>query len=468
VPGRAEPRSHRDDAATSPYRHVLFFGLVRPYKGVDVLLRALAQVPDVSATIAGEVWGGVEPLQRLVAELGLADRVTLRPGYVPTGEIADLFQAADALVLPYRSGTGSANVLVAHAYGVPVVATSLPAFVERVREGVDGLLCRPDDVADLARALRDLYVPGRLAELRAGIPLVDDAEEWSAYVATLTGRGSGETIDPQAEGTPIVQVAAPPGGRVLAVAKRAAEQGMWTRVAAQVALERRMSWSRQIPDIVPPTAVLSTREEFEQAAREARRLRLPLHHDRRKNWDALGAVGAVLRECGRNATVLDAGSARYSSVLPWLRLYGLTDLTGINLEFGDEVRRGSVRFRHGDVTDTGFETGSFDAITCMSVIEHGVPVKEFLTESARLLRPGGILSVSTDYDQSPPDTTGGTAYGVPVHIFGPDEIRGMVETAAGQGLALVGDLQLEHRERPVHWKRTGLDYTFILLSFRRE
>jgi len=104
----------------------------------------------------------------------------------------------------------------------------------------------------------------------------------------------------------------------------------------------------------------------------------------------------------------------------------------------------------------------------MSVIEHGVPIKEFLAESARLLRRGGILSVSTDYDQSPPDTTGVTAYGVPVHIFGPDEIRALVETAAGQGLALVGELQLEHRERPVHWKRTGLDYTFILLSFRRE
>jgi hypothetical protein len=97
-----------------------------------------------------------------------------------------------------------------------------------------------------------------------------------------------------------------------------------------------------------------------------------------------------------------------------------------------------------------------------------VPIKAFLAESARLLRRGGILSVSTDYDQSPPDTTGVTAYGVPVHIFGPDEIRGLVDTAAEQGLALVGDLQLDHQERPVHWKRTGLDYTFILLSFRRE
>ena len=464
----AAPVRAAGEQPAEPRRHLLFFGLVRPYKGVDVLLEALAKVPDVSLTIAGEIWGGLEPLQRMVGDLGLDDRVTIQSGYVPAEDIPDLFAQADALVLPYRSGTASTNVLVAHAHGVPVVATSLPSFVARVRDGVDGLLCRPGDAGDLARALTELYAPGRLAQLRVGIRDTDNDQEWTDYLAALTGAGTGEADRPETERSSAVQVAAPPGGRLLAVAKRAAEQGLWARVAAQGALERRTSRSRVVPELVPPTAVLSTREQYEQAAAEARRLRLPLHRDRPKNWDALGAVGVVLRECGRSATVLDAGSARYSSVLPWLRLYGLTDLTGINLEFGAEVRRGSVRFRHGDITDTGFETGSFDAITCMSVIEHGVPIKEFLAESARLLRRGGILSVSTDYDQSPPDTTGVTAYGVPVHIFGPDEIRGLVETAAGQGLALVGDLQLEHQERPVHWKRTGLDYTFILLSFRRE
>lgn len=265
-----------------------------------------------------------------------------------------------------------------------------------------------------------------------------------------------------------MQVAAPPGGLALAVAKRVAERGMWTRVAAQGAVERITSWSRPVPDLVPPTAVLSTELEYRNAAREARRLRLPLHHDRRKNWDALGALGTVLRECGRRAKVLDAGSARYSCVLPWLRLYGATDLVGINLEFGKEVRRGPVRFRYGDVTRTGFETGSFDAVTCLSVIEHGVPVQEFLAEAARLLRPGGILSVSTDYDQSPVDTTGITAYGVPVRIFGPDDIRDLVDMAAQERLTLIGDLQLAHESRPIHWSRTGLDYTFILLGFRRD
>lgn len=261
--------------------------------------------------------------------------------------------------------------------------------------------------------------------------------------------------------------AAPPGGLALNVARRVAERVLWTRVALRRRIEARSGEPRPVPPPMPDTDLLRDSASWQAAVAECKRLKLPLHRDIPKNWDALGAVGTVLRTVGREAAVLDAGAARYSSILPWLRLYGLTDLVGINLEFGSQVRRSGVRFRYGDITATDFPDARFDAVTCMSVIEHGVELGPFAAECARIVRPGGLVIVATDYDMEPPDTTGVTAYGQPVHIFSPDDIREFVWLAAEHGLALRGELRLEHIERPVYWNRTRLDYTFIRLAFDR-
>jgi SAM-dependent methyltransferase len=265
-----------------------------------------------------------------------------------------------------------------------------------------------------------------------------------------------------------MQEAAPPGGKLLHIAKLGAEQLLWARVGVQRMLSQRRGSAAVLPTPVVPTDVLSTPADYERAVEECKRLKLPLHHDRPKNWDALGAVSTVLNTLGTDIRVIDAGAARYSSVLPWLRLFGVRELVGNNLEFTRSMHHGAVRFEPGDITKTQYRDGWFDAVTCMSVIEHGVPLEAFAAESARILRPGGLLVVSTDYDQDPPDTIGKSAYGVPVQIFGPDDIRDFVKVASTHGLDLVGDLKLEHAQRPVHWKRTGLDYTFIRLTFTRR
>lgn len=257
---------------------------------------------------------------------------------------------------------------------------------------------------------------------------------------------------------------------LLRTAKVGADLALWARVGVQRSLERTVlpAGQRPLPVGIPATGVLHSQAEVDAAVSQARRLRLPLHPTRAKNWDVLGAVAVVVERCGHRARVMDAGAARYSTVLPALRLYGLRDLSGINLEFGRVTRRGPVAFRPGDVTATGLPPGSLDAVTCMSVIEHGVDVGAFLAESARVLRPGGVLVVSTDYDRDPPDTGDHAAYGRGVHIFGPAEVHRIVEEAGTLGLHLVGELDLAHAERPVHWARYGLDYTFLLLTFERQ
>jgi glycosyltransferase involved in cell wall biosynthesis len=189
----AELPAHLPVSATVAQRagtigRLLFFGMVRPYKGLDVLLRALATgpPPEVELTVAGEFWGGLDQTRALIEELGLGDRVELRPGYVPAAEVSELFAAADALVLPYRSATGSQNVWMAFEHGIPVVATRVGAFPEQVRDGADGLLCEPGDAASLARALERLYLPGALERLRRAVRRPDHEPVWTAYLETLT------------------------------------------------------------------------------------------------------------------------------------------------------------------------------------------------------------------------------------------------------------------------------------------
>ncbi len=188
VPAPSQLRASRADVGGGQCR-LLFFGVVRPYKGLDVLLRAVARAPaHVTLTVAGEFWGGTAETEKLIAELGIGDRVTLRPGYLPAAAIPALFAAADALVLPYREATASQNALLAFAHGVPVITTTAGALADTVRDGVDGLTCAPGDAEDLLRALIQISDPQTAGRLRAGITAVDPEPCWAAYLRALLAR----------------------------------------------------------------------------------------------------------------------------------------------------------------------------------------------------------------------------------------------------------------------------------------
>jgi glycosyltransferase involved in cell wall biosynthesis len=190
--GQQNQDTERTSVPAPAHCQLLFFGIVRPYKGLDVLLRALAKAPPhITLTVAGEFWADITDLEYLIAELGLHDRVTLRSGYVPADQIARLFAAADALVLPYREATASQNALLAFAHGVPVITTTAGALAEGVRDGVDGLTCAPGDEEDLLRVLKEFSDPRTARRLRAGIPAVDPDSGWPAYLQALLACWAG-------------------------------------------------------------------------------------------------------------------------------------------------------------------------------------------------------------------------------------------------------------------------------------
>ena len=195
---------------------------------------------------------------------------------------------------------------------------------------------------------------------------------------------------------------------------------------------------------------------------EARRLGLVPHQDQPKNWDLLVAAQAIVERTPRSQAVLEMGAARYSPLLQWLYLWGYRRLRGIDLIYDRLISQGPIRFEGMDLTKTTYADGSFGAIACLSVIEHGVDLDAYLRETRRLLRPGGVLVTSTDYWPEPIDTSGATAYGQPVRIFDRAAMEAFLAAAVKAGYRLTGPANLDADERVVHWERTALDYTFLV------
>jgi glycosyltransferase involved in cell wall biosynthesis len=142
---------------------ILFFGIVRPYKGLDVLLRALKIVLSrvrCKLIIAGEFYEPVDKYLGLIDRLGLQQYVEIDDRYVPNEEIAALFERADVLALPYRHATQSGVLRGALGSRLPVVASAVGAFCDEVVHNLNGLLVRPGDPDELAAALVRYFKAG--------------------------------------------------------------------------------------------------------------------------------------------------------------------------------------------------------------------------------------------------------------------------------------------------------------------
>ena len=172
----------------SPRLLLLFFGAVRPYKGLDTALEALARLPrelDVRLLVTGRFWEGRERYDAIVERLGIGDRVEIHDGYVSNEDAALAFTAADAVVLPYRSATQSGVAQLGYAYGKPVVATTVGGLPAAVDHGRTGLLVAPGDPAALAVALEQLAADPRRFD--AAIAGEREATSFARYAELLAG-----------------------------------------------------------------------------------------------------------------------------------------------------------------------------------------------------------------------------------------------------------------------------------------
>lgn len=187
LPVKVEIPRIRRRSRTDPL-NVLFFGLVRPYKGLDVLLEAMPRVSNVRLTIAGEFWSPREETQSAIARLGIADRVRIDDGYVPAELLPELFAAHDLVALPYKTVTGSGIIKVAFGYNRPIIVSDIGTLAEEIRGGL-GLSFVAGSPESLADALLKASEPDVYNAMASAVDALPDSfeEEWSDYVHILLG-----------------------------------------------------------------------------------------------------------------------------------------------------------------------------------------------------------------------------------------------------------------------------------------
>jgi glycosyltransferase involved in cell wall biosynthesis len=166
-------------------RYLLFFGFIRTYKGLDLLLKAMAQ-PQVKALgvkliVAGEFYDEETSYRAIVEQEGLRDSVIFRSDYIPNEEVRYYFGAADLVVQPYKTATQSGISQLAFHFQKPMVVTRVGGLPEIVDHGKEGYVVdvKPEAIAE---AIADFYQNERQADMEAAVKQGQARYSWSNLV----------------------------------------------------------------------------------------------------------------------------------------------------------------------------------------------------------------------------------------------------------------------------------------------
>jgi glycosyltransferase involved in cell wall biosynthesis len=169
---------------------MLFFGLVRAYKGLDLLLDAFGKVQDelmnLQLIVAGEFYEDEERYLRQIADNGLKDRVIVKNEFVADGDLRKYFGAADLIVQPYRTATQSGVTQVAFHFEKPCLVTNVGGLGEIIHDGRMGYAVEPQ-VDAIANALKDYYENKRQAAFTEYLIEEKKKYEWGKMTDVIIG-----------------------------------------------------------------------------------------------------------------------------------------------------------------------------------------------------------------------------------------------------------------------------------------
>ena len=167
---------------------ILFFGFVREYKGLHVLLDAMPKIVKevfVTLVVAGEFYEDKDAYTEQIERLGIGENVKIIDKYISNESVSDYFSAADALVLPYLSATQSGITQIAFAFNLPVIATKVGGLPEVVKDGETGFLVPPGDPEALADAVIRYFQVDSLKIFRENVRREKKRFSWDAFAESV-------------------------------------------------------------------------------------------------------------------------------------------------------------------------------------------------------------------------------------------------------------------------------------------
>lgn len=170
------------------YKYILFFGFIRDYKGLDLLLKAMPDIctfhNDVRLIIAGEYYSNPEPYKKLISDLNLQDKIIERTDFIPNEEVKYYFCAADLVVQPYKDATQSGVTQIAYHFNKPMVVTNVGGLPEMVPHLKTGYVVTPHH-QDIANAVIDYFNKNNEAFFINNIVEIKKQYSWQNMVNTI-------------------------------------------------------------------------------------------------------------------------------------------------------------------------------------------------------------------------------------------------------------------------------------------
>lgn len=164
---------------------LLFFGFIRDYKGLDVLIEAFVLVRkemDVKLIVAGEFYEPEEKYLNLISKYHLENSIILKKDFIPTSEVKYYFSASDAVVLPYKSATQSGIVQVAVNFCMPVIAANVGGIGEVIEDGKTGYVVEKENPEKFAKAIIRFYKESNEKEFSLNMNSLKEKYSWQNFV----------------------------------------------------------------------------------------------------------------------------------------------------------------------------------------------------------------------------------------------------------------------------------------------